>query len=446
MPSFLARIRHRGSNTQPPIHSVPPPPAPVSVEANPNLMDPTPSPFLGMKIQPDLDSLLESYEPEDRSLNPRRKGSPAVAAAPSSQDGYSPLFPNPNTSRNVLNKSPELTPVSNGPPAFPISAQPPPVGGTFGRQQSPLADLGSVGSGSPHHRAPTRSWSVGDATNMDQRLANAQRPGWSPTLTNQLPLSGTFERSSSTRSLPDKRRRPDRRRRSKTRSISSLRTSRSSSPATPRPNRTPSSVAHRSRSDSPRTFGHPTPPYSTRTFGHHESPPPPLPPLDHQELIDARGLKYTTFGRLPEPSNSATTIVQVGSTPGTPQEHASGPSVRRKPVARKRSKTFSFDSRRSSRRSSAEWSSAQATEGVLANSNSWQAQVSREILRLSLGESVAIPSIGDPGNGRDVSHVPATRHIPVQETFVSPRPPPSPGTPFFGQSQLDIFSASDWWH
>ena len=448
MPSFLSRIRYRTSSTQPPALSAPPPPASPSLEATPNIIDATPSSLRGLKIRPDLNALMESYETEDTSPRHQNKGSPVVAAPSSSQDGYSPLSPNPNMSRNTLTKSPELTspttPVSTGrhPPSPPF-AEGSPIGGTFGRQQSPLANLSSVGSGSSHHRAPTRSWSLGDTANLNQKLTNAQWSGWTQTPTSQLPLSGTFERSSSMRTLPDKKRRIDRRRRTNTRSLTSLRTSRSTSPATPRPNRTPSSITHQSRSDSPRTFGHPTPPYSTRTFGHHESPPPPLPRLDHPELIlDARGLRPATLDILDRSSRSATTIFHVNDTPGIPREPASGPSVRHcKPTARKRSKTYSVDSRRSSRRSSAEWSSVQATEGVLTDSNSWQAQVSREIVRLSLGEPVALPGQGDPGSSRDFSHVPATRHAPV-EAFVSPRPASSLGSLLFLQGQRNIFSTA----
>jgi hypothetical protein len=416
MPSFLSRIRHRGPSTQPSAHSVQSLHASASSERGSNFESPAdavPSPFLGLKIRPDLDSLLESYEAEENSRSHRSKNTLAVVPQSSIQDGYSPLFPNPNISRNLLTRSPELalptTTVSTGQPSFPTFDEVSPLGGTFGRQQSPLTNLGSVGSGSSHHKTPTRSRSLGDPPHTHQTLTIAQRPGWNLTPASQLPLSGTFERSSSMRSLPDKKRRIDRRRRTKTRSLSSLRTNRSSSPATPRQNRTPPSVVHQSRSDSPRTFGHPTPPYSIRTFGNHESPPPPLPPLDHPELtLDARGSKSAAFGR-------------------------------RKSAKRKRSKTFSVDSGRSSRRSSAEWSSIQASEGVLTNSNSWQAQVSREILRLSFGEVAAFP--GDPGNSRDASHVAATQH-PRAETFISPRPSLSLGSPLLLQGQLNVSYAA----
>lgn len=414
MPSFLSRIRYRGSSTQPPAHSASPAHAPVSSETTINLgapIDRISSPLFGLQIRPDLDSLLESYGTEDKVPNNQSKDSPIGITRPPIPDGYRPLSPNPNISRNVLTRSPELalptTPASTGQPQFPAFNEAPPLGGTFGRQQSLLTNFVP---GPLHHKAPTRSQSLGHPSHTHQTLTNAQGSGWSPTTAGQLPLSGTFERSSSMRSLPDKKRRIDRRRRTNTRSLSSLRTNRSSSPATPRKNRMSPSVVHRSRPNSPGTFGHPTPPYSTRTFGHHESSLPPLPPLDHPELIhDARG--SATFGRLHELP------------------------IRRKPLPRKRSKTFSVDSRRSSRRSSAEWSSIQATEGVITNSNSWQAQVSREILRLSFGEATTLS--GDPGNNRDVSHVAATQR-PRAETSVLPRPPLSLGSPLLLQGQLNI--------
>ena len=362
------------------------------------------------------------------------------------QDGYTPLPLKPHVSRNVSTKSPELTspviPISTRPPTFPTFAKASPLGDTFGRQQLPPTSLNPVGSGPSHHKAPTRSRSLGDAVNTDQTPTSASGSGWNLTPTNQLPLSGTFKRSSSVRSLPDKRRRIDRRKGTNTRSFDSLRTNRSSSPARPRPHQTSTRAARQPGTESPRTFGYPAPPYSTRTFGPHESPPPPLPPLDHPELaIDGRGPRSVTLGTSHKPSNSTTTIPHVDSLFEVSRGPASGPTVSHKPVARKRSKTLSVDSRRSSRRSSAEWSAVQATEGVLTNSNSWQAQVSREILRLSFGEPTPSPGIGDPGSSRDVPHVVTTRHPPV-ETFVSPHPPPSLGSPLFLQGQPNLLHAT----
>ena len=441
MPSFLSRIRHHRSSTQPSTHSASPPPAPTPLDSvqNPNVpIDVSPSSHIGQKIRPDLNSLLELYEAEGISPKHRSKGDPVAVPSPSIQDGYSPLPLKPHMPRNVPPKSPEFTPVSTRQPTFPTFAEASPLGGTFGRQQPPLTGLGSIGSGSFYHKAPTRSRSFGDATKTDQTLAGAQGSGWNFAPTSKLPLSGTFERSVSVRSLPDKKRRIDRRRGANRRSSNSLRTNRSSSPATPHPHQTTPPTVYQPRSESPRTFGYPTPPYSTRTFGHHDSPPPPLPPLDHPELIlDGRGTRSVAFDMSHNPSNSASTIPHVGGVFGVPQELASGSSVS-KPVTRKQSKTLSVDSRRSSRRSSAEWSAVQATEGVLTNSGSWQAQVSREILRLSIGEPVRLPGSGDPGNSRDVSHVLASRRPPA-ETFVSPRPSPSLGSPLFSQGQPNIF-------
>jgi len=441
MTPFLSLTRHRGSSTQPSTHpaSSSPAPAPPDAVLNPEgLVDVLPSPLIGQKIRDDLDSLMESYQTESISPEQQSKDDPATVPPSSTQDGYSHLPLKPHVSRNAPTKSPEptlpITPYLTRQPTFSIFAEDSPLSGTFGRHLPPPANLGKVGSGSSHHKTPTRSRSFGDAANSNQTLTSAQRSGWNSTPTNQLPLSGTFTRSSSARSLPNKRRRIERRRGANTRSLSSLRTDCSSSPATPCPNQTSPDVAHDSRSESPRTFGYPTPPHSTRTFGHHESPPPPLPPLDHPELtLDGGGFRSVTFGRSHKPSSSATTIPHVDNIFGSPQEPTSEPSVsRHKPVARKDSKTLSVDSRRSSRRSSAEWSSVQATEGVLTNSSSWQAQVSREILRLSFGEPAVLP--GDPGNNRDLSHVSAKRLSPA-DTVVSPRPPPSLGSPLFLQGQ-----------
>lgn len=437
MPSFLSRIRHRGSKTQPPTQSVSTWPGRAPSDTIPNPGVPThvtPSPLIGLRIRPDLNSLLESYETEDLSPKHQSTGDPVAASPSPTQDGYTTLPLKPHVSRNVSTKSPEPTPIPSRQSTFPIFAGASPLGGTFGRQEFPLTNCGSIGSGTLHHKAPTRSRSFGDAVNRDQTLTSAQRSGWNLTPTNQLPLSGTFKRSSSVRSLPDRKRKIDRREGANTRSLDSLRTSRSSSSARSRPHQTPTPAVHQPDSESPRTFGYPTPPYSTRTFGHHESPPPPLPPLDHPELtLDARGSRPVTFGRTGKPSNSTTSVPHVTNIFGTPQELAAGPSVSRKPVARKRSETLSVESRRSSRRSSAEWNAIQATEGVLTHSNNWQAQVSRELVRLSFGEPAVLPSAGDPGSSRDVAHVAATR--PPAETFVSSHPPPSLGSPLFLQGR-----------
>ena len=441
MPSFLSRFRHRGSNPRPSTttQSVPPPPAPTTSDTIPNLeapIDVSPSPLIGLKIRPDLNSLLESYETEDLSPKHQSKGNPVAVPPSPTQGGYSPLPPKPYTSRNVSIKSPILTfpaaSTSTGQHAVPVFTETSPLTGTFGRQEFTLTKLGSIGS--PHHDAPARSRSFGDAANTNQTLTSARKTEWNLAPTNQLPLSGTFEMSSSVRSLPDRKRRIGRRKGGNTRSLDSLRT-RSSSLAKHRSHQTSTAVVHQPRPESPITFGYLTPPYSTRTFGHHESPPPPLPPLDHPELtFDARGSGSVSLGRSHKPSNSATTIPHVSDIFGTPQELASGPSVNRKFVVRKQSKTHSVDSRRSSRRSSAEWSAVQATEGVLTHSNNWQAQVSREILRLSFGEPATFPGSGDPGNSRDAPHVAATQ-LPPAETAVSPRPPPSLGSPLFLQGR-----------
>jgi len=438
MPSFLSRIRHRGSNTRPSTtQSVSPPPAPAPSDAIPNLGVPTDvSPFslIGLKIQPDLDSLLESYKTED--LNSKHQSKDVQVAVPPSptQDGYSPLPPKPHTSRNVSTKSPRPTmPVASISTGQPIFTEISPLSGTFGRQEFPLTRLGSIGP--PYHEAPARSRSFSDAENTNQTLTSAQKTGWNLKPTNQLPLSGTFEMSSSVHSLPDRKRRIDRRKGGNTRSLDSLRTTRSSSSARHRPHQTSTPVVHQPHPESPLTFGHLTPPYSTRTFGHHESPPPPLPPLDHPELtLDVRGSGSVSLGRSQKPSNSTTTIPHVSNIFGIPPEPSSGPSANRKIVVRKQSKTLSVDSRRSSRRSSAEWSAVQATEGVLTHSNNWQAQVSREIFRLSFGEPATLPGAGDPGSSRDAPHVAATL-LPPAKTVVSPHPPPSLGSPLFLQGR-----------
>ncbi|KAH7885205.1 hypothetical protein F5I97DRAFT_1810952 [Phlebopus sp. FC_14] len=163
--------------------------------------------------------------------------------------------------------------------------------------------------------------------------------------------------------------------------------------------------------DSPHTFGHPTPPDihpdSSFTF---PSTPPPLPPLDHPELaavLSSRSKSTATK----QPSLSAlsdrpnTRILSGIDDFVSPSSSTFGRSIRHHssfpraqlnfntsmdaqhqgPPRRARARSISERARRP-RRTSADWSAYQAIAGVNAASNqAWPAEVSREILRLSLG-------------------------------------------------------------
>ncbi|KAG0691900.1 hypothetical protein DFH29DRAFT_762795, partial [Suillus ampliporus] len=166
--------------------------------------------------------------------------------------------------------------------------------------------------------------------------------------------------------------------------------------------------------DSPGTFGHPTPENrSTFTFT-HPSPPPPLPPLNHpalsSRLKDKNATGTTpTVPSFPDGSNSFPKrssripsgvgddfFASLSMTFGHSVRHSASlpkvqdifPSVSAEQPAgqRPRARTISDKAQRC-RRNSASWSAQQATEGVTSSSNTeWPAEVSREILRLSLGE------------------------------------------------------------
>ncbi|KAG1788792.1 hypothetical protein EV424DRAFT_1307008, partial [Suillus variegatus] len=167
--------------------------------------------------------------------------------------------------------------------------------------------------------------------------------------------------------------------------------------------------------DSPGTFGHPTPESrSTFTFA-CASPPPPLPPLNHPALSsylkdkNVNNITPTASGFASDRSNSfpkrssripsgigddffvslsmkfGRSVRRSASLPKV--QDVFPPSSEEQPAAQRlRTRTIS-DKARLRRRNSASWSAQQATEGVNSSSNNaWPAEVSREMLRLSLGE------------------------------------------------------------
>ena len=170
--------------------------------------------------------------------------------------------------------------------------------------------------------------------------------------------------------------------------------------------------------DSPHTFGHPTPPNNPVAYS---SPPPPLPPLDHPELAPVvssrrpsassgqpplsafhdRSNTLPTNRRTPRKDDLfASLSFKLGrsgrdrsSLPQTKQVAMAEQRETRPPDSperRRRARTVSADARR--RRTSADWSSHQASVGVNSHANqAWPAEVSREILKLSLGGAQDTP-------------------------------------------------------
>ncbi|KIJ62653.1 hypothetical protein HYDPIDRAFT_49347, partial [Hydnomerulius pinastri MD-312] len=184
--------------------------------------------------------------------------------------------------------------------------------------------------------------------------------------------------------------------------------------------------------DSPRTFGYPTPPdnHSGLPFTYF-STPPPMPPLDHPELAAALSSRNKptatnqpapsafsdrsntlpgrlsrkddffsslslTFGRSIRHHSSLPRVQQIFNFPmQRDEQHETRPPERL--PDRPRARTVSGRARHL-RRTSADWSSHQATVGVNSSSNqAWPAEVSREILRLSLGEGLDLSSV--PASG-----------------------------------------------
>lgn len=181
---------------------------------------------------------------------------------------------------------------------------------------------------------------------------------------------------------------------------------------------TPSSP--QSASDSPRTFGHPTPPDNTSALKPACSPPP-LPPLDHPELAAALAARnkvasatQSAFSNIPPRRSCRDPFTFMPSTFARPHgKRASFPGIRevfdtgtqeqeqqrkthvQQPSDRRRTRTVPGRPQ-NLRRYSAEWSAQQAVSGITSSCDrTWPAEVSREILRLSLGEGPATG--GGPG-------------------------------------------------
>ena len=224
--------------------------------------------------------------------------------------------------------------------------------------------------------------------------------------------------------------------------------------STPSP-QSAANISHKTSSDlafdSPKTFGHPTPelrPGSGQSFGFvWREQTPPMPALDHPALAASLGSRAQTlavghggsnpnlkelaadpiragkserrpskisqtshfstlpfrFGRSrPSRSRSMPKVQQIfdQDTKESPESSARSPAMLR---GRRRAKSGAIT--KYERRRSADWTSSQALAGANASGEfSWPAQVSREMLRMSLGTHVSEGHIsknnaGDSGNG-----------------------------------------------
>ena len=194
--------------------------------------------------------------------------------------------------------------------------------------------------------------------------------------------------------------------------------------------------------DSPHTFGHPTPPDNPVDLSY--PCPPPLPPLDHPELISSR--RESTFIGQPALSAFRDRSNTLPTDRQPPRKDALftslslrlGRSVRQRSSLsqantamtghpRQRARTVSGGARR--RRTSADWSSYQASVGVNSQANqAWPAEVSREMLRLSLPESV--PGSSDKRKQRTRGGSTDPVRLPVTPSSFLPFPHPSrPNSP-----------------
>lgn len=198
--------------------------------------------------------------------------------------------------------------------------------------------------------------------------------------------------------------------------------------------------------DSPHTFGHPTPPDNPVEC----SSPLPLPPLDHPELTAVLSLRRkfmsTDQHTLSAFRDRSNTLPTNHRTPRRDDLFPSlslrlGRSIRHQSslpqakdvfnTATTRARTVSAGARQ--RRTSADWCSYQATVGVNSHVNqAWPAEVSREILRLSLTSPELVP--GSSGKRttatRDKNADPVRRSDRVLSPSFLPFPHPSrPNSP-----------------
>ncbi|KAG8214666.1 hypothetical protein J3R82DRAFT_9744 [Butyriboletus roseoflavus] len=176
--------------------------------------------------------------------------------------------------------------------------------------------------------------------------------------------------------------------------------------------------------DSPHTFGHPTPPNNPVDFSvAYPSPVPPLPPLDHPELaaVLSSRRKSTSTGQptlyaLRDRSNTLPTnrkddllgslSLKLGRSARDQSSlaRAKQAMAEQHETGRRRARTVSGGGR--VRRTSADWSSYQASVN-----QAWPAEVSREILRLSLATPAPDTLPGSSGKREALTRGPSADPI-----------------------------------
>lgn len=228
-----------------------------------------------------------------------------------------------------------------------------------------------------------------------------------------------------------------------------------------------------SHSSSPGTFGQDSPMPSSAFRLPSSSPPPPLPPLNHPDLVASLTSRSQPILR-ELPANDATPPLRQwdyalhGKTfpPRRRRRKTDGsipdentvpfPSTTRRRGLRASASMprvrhlFQSEQRRSrsstrapSRRTSAEWAAAQASLSTAPNgTESWPAAVSREILRLSLGvdggSSGRSSHLGDAFRAANAESMQRVGNVPASEPrpcspLLSPRSPSvlAEGKPLF---------------
>jgi hypothetical protein len=427
MPSFLARLRNRvtsKSSTQ----SVPPTPKSTAAQQDDNddISNVVPALPIDRKIRPDLTTLLEAYAAEDAAnrIDHTSSQRPPVNEEP----GPIPL--KPRSSGRLLIKKEHHEPAAASPlsptrgrPLVPRVSEPPPPGGTFGRhsrnflQPAPSTSFNSLPSrthpsdGKENDRSfPLHRWKTRPSTAPNPQNRLVASPETPPSFTSEYPQTDSSIKTPNRSHSPSTKTHSSRSSKSRSARIST-------------------SVTNNLGSDSPLTTGYPTLPGVRAPSSSVTGSLPPLPPLDHPELSSHAALSQSsTFGKSVRPYSSLSKVHSLFASSSSDQGF-------RGRYSHRRANTMSSTSTKTSRRSSAEWSATQATVGVLSNSGSWPAQVSREILRFSFNTKADV-SHQDPGIVRS-SHV--VEAPGVQETTGQSFPPPSLfssslGSPIFLQS------------
>jgi len=467
--SLLLRLRfrpnNRAVNTSPPATSTPTNDNPVILRDSQSLPGTSEKEYqLGRKILKDPDAYIDSGVQGDRDApqglapRPRRRSVDGKSAGPKKyRRSHYTSERTPETGQGKLVSSAYMqSSIQPEIKAFPSKLNRGREWSTFGRKRKRKSGNGFDLPGHMPQRsrsAPSRSSSSrrhpvqgnGDSASQDNvaiDFANAMSLS-QPSTTSVPSYSSSMRESRGNQSTS--------RNSSPTSTVSSRRRPRTGHAATatlPAETRFTTHVARRLGFDSPHTFGCLTPHDRRRC----RSSPPPLPPLDHPELAAALLARsraantkqpvFSNCSNIPSrqlfhqdpvslmPSNFGISLRNHTSLPGI--RHALESETPPPEPQRRRTRTVSGRPR-NQRRNSAEWSAEQAVSGVTSPSNqAWPAEVSREILRLSLGEGMPKRSGAEPLSGslgedksrtraHEIHHFPHRAPIPPSLFPSSPR-------------------------